>query len=148
MGADLLHSVQFASTAPAQFLIASVWQGLLLTTLAWLVLKAAPKIAPSTRFVLWMIVFLLAALLPFSAMLHSRSAAASPHATSALFSIPHFPAIWAVVIVGLWAVASMFSMVRLLWSIYRLDQLARTSTLLPAEALSDELRSILNNDGS
>ncbi len=145
MGASLLHLAQFASTAPAQYLVASIWQGLLLAMLAWLGLRMAPmiglKIAPSTRFILWMIVFVLAALLPFSALAHRG--AASDQALSAA----HFPAIWAVIIVGLWAIASLFAMARLLVSIYRLDMLARTSTRLPSEALSDEIRSLLANSG-
>ncbi len=141
MGASLLHLAQFASTAPAQYLVASVWQGLLLTMVAWLGLRIAPKIglkiAPSTRFILWMIVFVLAALLPFSAL-----ADGGPASDQAL-SAAHFSAIWAVVIVALWAISSLFAMGRLLVNIYRLDTLARTSTRLPSEALSDEIRSLL-----
>ena len=145
MGASLLHLAQFVSTAPAQFLIASVWQGMLLTMLAWLGLRIAPKagfkISPGTRFVLWMIVFVLAALLPFSALVHG----ASP--SHQALSTPRLSAIWAVIIVGLWALASLFAMTRLIVSIYRLDMLARTSTPLSSDALSDEIRSLLANSG-
>ena len=55
---------QFISTSPAELLIASIWQGLLLTALAWAALKLAPGLRASTRFTLWLIVFLLVALLP------------------------------------------------------------------------------------
>ena len=152
MGASLLHLTQFASMAPAQFFIASLWQGLLLTAAAWFALKAFPligiRISPGTRFVLWMIVFILSAALPFSAMFEGRSLFAEPHKTGALFSAPHLPAIWAVAIVAVWALASLLSMARLLWNFYRLDMLARTSTPLPAEALSSELQTLLENSRS
>ena len=54
----------FISTGPAELLIASIWQGLLLTAVAWTALRLAPGLRASTRFTLWMIVFLLVALLP------------------------------------------------------------------------------------
>ena len=54
----------FISTGPAELLIASIWQGLLLTAVAWTALRLASGLRASTRFTLWMIVFLLVALLP------------------------------------------------------------------------------------
>ena len=54
----------FISTGPAELLIASIWQGLLLTAVAWAALRLASGLRASTRFTLWMIVFLLVALLP------------------------------------------------------------------------------------
>src|SRR5271156_5294379 len=62
MEANLLR--QFISTSPAELLISSIWQGLLLTALAWVALKLAPGLRASTRFTLWLIVFLAVALLP------------------------------------------------------------------------------------
>jgi hypothetical protein len=52
------------STGPAELLIASIWQGLCLTALTWIALKLAPGLRASTRFALWLMVFLLVALLP------------------------------------------------------------------------------------
>lgn len=54
----------FISTGPAELLIASIWQGLLLTAVAWAALRLVTGLRASTRFALWMIVFLLVALLP------------------------------------------------------------------------------------
>jgi hypothetical protein len=48
MEANLLR--QLISTGPAELLIASIWQGLLLTALAWAALKLAPGLRASTRF--------------------------------------------------------------------------------------------------
>ncbi len=50
---------QLISTSPAELLIASIWQGFVLTALAWAALKLAPGLRASTRFTLWLIVFLL-----------------------------------------------------------------------------------------
>ncbi len=66
MEANLLR--QLSSTSPAELLIASIWQGLLLTALAWAALKLAPGLRASTRFTLWLIVFTLVALLPCFAL--------------------------------------------------------------------------------
>ena len=66
MEANLLR--QFISTGPAELLITSIWQGLLLTALAWAALKLAPGLRASTRFTLWLIVFTLVALLPCFAL--------------------------------------------------------------------------------
>lgn len=142
MGANLLHLAQFASTAPAQFLIAGLWQGLLLTALAWTGLKAVPKISSSTRFVLWLVVFFFAALLPFSAVLHPASHEASGR-IGAWASPAHVPAIWAVAIVAVWLCVSLFSMARLLASIYSLRVLALTSDPPPAGSLSPEIGAVL-----
>ncbi len=152
MGASLLHLAQFASTAPAQILIASLWQGLLLTAMAWLGLRIAPafglKLAPGTRFTLWMIVFIIAAVLPLSALVHEGPLAPASSHASALLSTAHVSVVWAVTMVGLWALASLFSMTRLLLSIHRLYMLSRTSTPIPSEELSGELRSLLAKPAS
>ena len=61
---------QLISTNPAELLIASIWQGVVLTALAWAAIKLAPGLRAATRFTLWLIVFLLVALLPFFAVSH------------------------------------------------------------------------------
>ena len=61
---EAILSGHLISTGPAELLIASIWQGLLLTAVAWAALRLASGLRASTRFTLWMIVFLLVALLP------------------------------------------------------------------------------------
>ena len=63
---------QLISTGPAELLIASIWQGLLLTAFAWAALKLAPGLRASTRFTLWLIVFLLVALVGIAVASSSR----------------------------------------------------------------------------
>src|SRR5580692_7404293 len=101
MEANLLQ--QFISTSPAEMLIASIWQGLLLTALAWAALKLAPGLRAGTRFTLWLIVFLLVALLPCFSLIRGLSGAfppsvsATPQADFAL----HLNIAWAFAIEGL-----------------------------------------------
>ena len=69
---------QFISTSPAELLISSIWQGLLLTALAWAALKLAPGLRASTRFTLWFITFLAVALLPCFALARAWFGVDSP----------------------------------------------------------------------
>ena len=93
---------QLISTSPAELLIASIWQGLLLTALAWAALKLAPGLRASTRFTLWLIVFLLVALLPCFAVwrgLFSADPSPASPVPQAAFSL-HLNSAWAFVIEG------------------------------------------------
>jgi hypothetical protein len=112
MEANLL---QFISTSPAELLISSIWQGLLLTALAWAALKLAPGLRASTRFTLWLIVFTLVALLPCFALGRALFGT-DPFPASAMhqadFSL-RLNSAWAFVIEGLWVLASLFSLARL-----------------------------------
>src|ERR1700690_3859083 len=111
MEANLLR--QFISTSPAELLIASIWQGLLLTALAWAALKLAPGLQASTRFTLWLIVFTLVALLPCFALGRAMFGPYSvPAVHQADFSL-HLNSAWAFVIEGLWVPASFSPLSRL-----------------------------------
>jgi beta-lactamase regulating signal transducer with metallopeptidase domain len=138
-----MNSIQFAALAPAQFLVAGVWQGLLLTAVAWLGLKAFPKISPKNRFRFWLNVFVLAAVLPLFAAFRTAAPIPLSNAATRSIPIPHLPASWAVALVFLWVVASLVSLARLFWNGYSLWLLARTATPLAPEALDPELQSML-----
>jgi beta-lactamase regulating signal transducer with metallopeptidase domain len=148
MGADLLQVAQVAATGPAEFLIASAWQGLLLTSGAWIGLKAVPKLAPRTRFVLWMIVFLLAALLPFVTMLHRPAPTSSAIHGAVHFPAAHLDAGWAFLFAGVWLVASLFSLGRLVANAFRLHRVARTATVVDFGEAHSELRPQFEQSGS
>jgi beta-lactamase regulating signal transducer with metallopeptidase domain len=135
------------STGPAEALIASVWQGLCLTALAWISLKLAPGLRASTRFVLWSIVFVLIALLPFFFL---TSTLLMPHPLfessepSAGFSL-HLSNAWAYALQGLWLLASLFSLAKLVWSGLQMRTLLRNST--PVADLSEEIQPLLERPG-
>src|ERR1700678_3360672 len=141
---------QFISTGPAELLIASIWQGLLLTALAWAALKLAPGLRASTRFTLWMIVFTLVALLPCFAL--GRAVfGTQPFFASAVpqahFSL-HLNSAWAFVIEGLWVLASLFSLIRLSAGARQMRTLWRNATPVPFHELDPELQSIVVRPGS
>src|ERR1700733_11750545 len=148
MEANLVQ--QFISTSPAEMLIASIWQGLLLTALALAALKLAPGLRASTRFTLWMIVFTLVALLPCFALGrvafgdHAFFASAVPQAAFSL----RLNSAWAFVIEGIWVVASLLSLARLFVSARQMRTLWRSSTPVPFHELDAELQSIVVRAGS
>src|SRR5271156_1909212 len=146
MEANLLR--QFISTSPAELLIASIWQGLLLTALAWAALKLAPGLRASTRFTLWLIVFTLVALLPCFALgraLFGSSSVSTTH--QADFSL-HLNSAWAFVIEGLWVLASLFSVIRLSAGARQMRTLWRNATPVPFHDLDAEMQSIVVRPGS
>ena len=135
------------STGPAEALIASVWQGLCLTALAWISLKLASGLRASTRFILWSIVFVLIALLPFfsltSALLMTHPLSEAAESTSG-FTL-HLNNAWAYALQGLWLLASLFSVTKLVWSGLQMRTLLRNS--VPVAALNEEIRSLLERPG-
>src|ERR1700678_2056649 len=140
MEANLL---QFISTSPAELLIASIWQGFLLTALAWAALKLAPGLRASTRFTLWLITFLAVALLPCFALGRAWFGVDSPAVTN----LPqpgvalHLNIVWAFVLEAVWVVASLFSLVRLLSSVLQMRAVLRNSIVV--SDLPEEIRSAL-----
>jgi beta-lactamase regulating signal transducer with metallopeptidase domain len=145
MEATLLRHL--ISTSPAELLIASIWQGLLLTGLAWAALKLASGLRASTRFTLWLIVFLLVALLPCFALARGffgvQSTPMSTVQTTG-FSL-HLNIAWAFVLEGVWALASLFSLFRLLISGKRMREVLRNS--IPVPELDAEMQSLLTREG-
>jgi beta-lactamase regulating signal transducer with metallopeptidase domain len=135
------------STGPAELLIASIWQGLCLTALTWIALKLAPGLRASTRFTLWLMVFLLVALLPSFSLGHGLLAthplpvSATPQAAYSL----HLNSAWAFALEGAWALASLFSLARLLWSGQEMRTLLRNS--VPVVDLSEQIQSVLERPG-
>jgi beta-lactamase regulating signal transducer with metallopeptidase domain len=148
MEANLLR--QFISTSPAELLIASIWQGLLLTALAWAALKLASGLRASTRFTLWMVVFTLVALLPCFVLgraLFGTDPLPAFSVHQADFSL-RLNSAWAFVIEGLWVLASVFSLIRLCTSAWQMRTLWRNSSPVPFRDLDPEMQSIVVRPGS
>jgi bla regulator protein blaR1 len=138
---------QFISTSPAELLISSIWQGLLLTALAWAALKLAPGLRASTRFTLWFITFLAVALLPCFALARTWFGVDSPAVTN----LPqpavalHLNIVWAFVLEAVWGIASLFSLVRLFSSALQMRAVLRSSVLV--SDLPEEIQSALVRNG-
>jgi len=138
----------FISTGPAELLIASIWQGLLLTAVAWAALRLASGLRASTRFTLWMIVFLLVALLPCFAIGRGFFGAAPSLASPAppAFSL-HLNVAWAFALEVAWAFASLFSLGRLFLSGRQMRALLRNSVPVPFHALDEEIQPVVTRSG-
>jgi beta-lactamase regulating signal transducer with metallopeptidase domain len=138
---------QFISTSPAELLISSIWQGLLLTALAWAALKLAPGLRASTRFTLWFITFLAVALLPCFALARVWFGVDSPDLTNVPPSgvALHLNIVWAFVLEAVWGLASLFSLFRLITSALQMRAVVRNSIVVPD--LPEEIQSALVRDG-
>jgi beta-lactamase regulating signal transducer with metallopeptidase domain len=138
---------QFLSTSPAELLISSIWQGLLLTALAWTALKLASGLRASTRFTLWLITFLAVALLPCFALgrawfgVNSSAVATLPESGIAL----HLNIVWAFVLEAVWGLASLLSLARLLSSALQMRAVLRSSVLVSDPP--EEIQSALARNG-
>jgi len=138
---------QFISTSPAELLISSIWQGLLLTALAWAALKLAPGLRASTRFTLWLILFLAVAFLPCFALgrawfgVDSSAVTTLPQTGFAL----HLNIVWAFVLEAVWGLASLFSLVRLFSGALQMRAVLRSS--VPVTDVPEEIQSALARKG-
>jgi beta-lactamase regulating signal transducer with metallopeptidase domain len=145
---EAILSGHFISAGPAELLIASIWQGLLLTAVAWAALRLASGLRASTRFTLWMIVFLLVALLPGFAVVRGLFGADSGLASPApqTFSV-HLNVAWAFALEAVWAFASLFSLGRLLLSGRQMRTLLRNSVPVRFDALDEEIQLVVTRSG-
>jgi beta-lactamase regulating signal transducer with metallopeptidase domain len=135
------------STGPAELLIASIWQGLCLTTLAWVALKLAPGLRASTRFTLWLTVFLFVALLPcfgLGAEWFAGHSLSTGTRTQAGYSL-HLNSAWAFALEGIWLLSSLFSLGRLFWSGREMRILLEKSE--PVLELDAKIQSVLERPG-
>jgi len=145
---EAILSGHLISTGPAELLIASIWQGLLLTAVAWAALKLASGLRASTRFTLWMIVFLLVALLPCFAIARGffGYGAALPSQAAQPYAL-HLNVVWALAIDVVWALASLFSLSRLLSSGRQMRTLLRNSVPVPFRSLDEEIQAVVTRSG-
>ncbi len=143
MEANVLQ--QLMTTGPAEVLIASIWQGLLLTALAWACLKLVPGLRASTRFTVWLIVFLLVAMLPCFALfggVGNTAVFARAAAPLAGWSL-HLNSAWAFAIEGVWLLASLLSLAKLVASVSQMRSLFRNSTAVAFADLDPDVQAMV-----
>ena len=137
------------STSPAELLIASIWQGLVLTALAWTGLKLAPGLRASARFTMWLIVFLVVALLPCFAVwrgFFNVDPSALPIVAQTGFSL-HLNSAWAFGIEGVWVLASLLSLARLSFNLRQMRGLLRNSVPVPFADLGEQIQPVVSRTG-
>jgi len=127
--------IQSASQIAAGALIASIWQGLLLSAMIWICVKIAPRTTAGVRFLIWMAVFLAAALLPLFSILAAPQAASTPQ-FAALHGVHaiQLDARWALGIAAFWLVVALAKAVGLVRNAFRVRALWKGSTPVDADA--------------
>jgi bla regulator protein blaR1 len=145
---EAILSGHLISTGPAELLIASIWQGLLLTALAWAALRLASGLRASTRFTLWMIVFVLVALLPCFALARGffGNSAGLPSQAPQTYAF-YLNGAWALALEVVWAFASLFSLGRLFLSVRQMRALLRNSIPVPFAELAEEIQPVVMRNG-
>ena len=99
-----IAGVSGLSQAATGSLVAAVWQGVLLATVAGLGLRLLPKTPAAVRFAIWFGVFLLVTALPVLSLWPHAASAASTGTRGPWFTID---ARWSLAIAAVWAAASL-----------------------------------------
>ena len=129
----MTETIQSISQIAATALIASLWQGIVLTAIIWASLKLVPRTAAGIRFVIWAVVFVAISLLPVLAFLPSHDR--TPGSQSATHSAIHaleLDSRWALVIGFLWAAFAAANVAKLAVSALRLKSIWKRSTPINA----------------
>lgn len=92
------------SPALTSSLLAAVWQGILLTTIAWLALRLLPKTPAAVRFAIWFGVFLTVTALPAISLLPSVDHVTQSGGRNTWLT---FDQRWSLAIAAVWLVASL-----------------------------------------
>ena len=108
----------------------SLWEGILLATVAWLALRAVPRANASLRYALWCVVLVCVLALPVIALYASSVPAAAANVDSAVA----VPQRFAQVMFALWYVVATILVLRLIGSYVRLQQLKASASPLPLPA--------------
>ncbi len=123
----LLQAAHSVSPLAAGVLIASIWQGLLLTAGIAIALRLLRSVSPASRASLWSAVLVLVLLLPVLA-------AFAPHRAGGGGAELHVAENWSFALLALWAVFSFARAVRLGAGAFRLWRLTGRATPVEASA--------------
>ena len=114
---DVLHGV---SPAVAGVLVASVWQGVLLTAVVWLCFRLVPGVPARARSAVWTAVLVLILFLSGHSVIVPRTGTGDGGAL-------HFANDWSLGLLCLWLLLSLFRCVQLWMSAARLHELSRSA---------------------
>ncbi len=133
----LSHLLPVLSAMATGFLVASIWQGLVLAGCLALLLRLLPGLTAAARSAIWTAVLLLVLVVPgLSTQMHGGGAAAVGHP-----GLWHVSQSWTVALLGVWAGLTVLRLAQLLGSAIRLHRLARGAVpVTPAEPIAALLR--------
>jgi beta-lactamase regulating signal transducer with metallopeptidase domain len=134
----ILYVIHSVSVVAADFLVASIWQGMVVAGCVAVLLRLLPDLTAAVRSTIWTAVLLMVVLFPsLSLALHSRQASTWTHA-----ELLHASDTWCLALLIVWVVFSVFRASQLLASAFLLQNLAgRAVAVTPSESVASLLRS-------
>jgi beta-lactamase regulating signal transducer with metallopeptidase domain len=137
MTMPILHGLPSVSVVAAEFLVASIWQGLVVVGCVAVLLRVLPGLTAAVRSVIWTAVLLLVVAGPaVSVGLREGSGSAAGRV-----ALVHVSETWSLMLVAVWAAVSLVRVVQLMGSAVRLQSLAQSARAVdPSEALARILR--------
>jgi beta-lactamase regulating signal transducer with metallopeptidase domain len=135
--AQILFDLHSVSIVASDFLVASIWQGLLIAGLAALFLRLLPGLTASARSAIWTAVLLIVIVFPgLSLFVHHASP--SPLAQTNWL---HASDRWCFALLILWAVVSLLRASQLIGSAFRIHSLAKHAhAVTPSKSVAALLR--------
>jgi beta-lactamase regulating signal transducer with metallopeptidase domain len=131
---ELLVFLSSVAPVAASALVSAVWQGTLLAALAWLCLKAFPRLSAKGRSAVWLGVFVLLIGLQIVPVLFTPAAAVS-------IPVAHIDVRWSYAVLGLWGVLAVARAVQLGIGVAHLRRLVVRAVEIDA---SPELKAALD----
>lgn len=133
----IFFTVHSISAIAADFLVASIWQGLVVAACVALLLRWLPGLTAAVRSTIWTAVLLLVLFFPgLSLTLHGGRAPSAAHG-----GLLHATDAWSLALLSVWAVFSLLRISQLVGSAVRLQQLARRADpVTPPESVAAILR--------
>jgi beta-lactamase regulating signal transducer with metallopeptidase domain len=134
-----VHSVSaLAADFAADFLVASIWQGLVMAAFVALLLRWLPGLTAALRSAIWTVVLLLVMFFPgLSLALRSGRAPATAHAGLLHAGLLHANETWSLALLSVWVVFSLLRISQLVGSAVRLRSMARRAeAVTPSESVA------------
>ena len=125
--APAIDVLRVVSPPAAGLLVASIWQGVLLTVAVGLCLRVVPRVPAGVRSAVWTAVLMLIVLLP-------AISARVPHTGVAAGRSMQLANDWSLGLVCVWALLSLIRAVQLCLSVARLRVLARSAKAVEVDA--------------
>lgn len=137
-----LNSMNFHTLAPmaASGLLNSLFAGIGMAAVGWLVSRIAGRNSSQTRFLVWIITFIAMAFLPLVGSVVASSWAAGPTLATGPLTLPEWFASWLVV--G-WMIGAVLGTLHIANGLYRLRRLRATCVPVATEQLDPALRASL-----
>ena len=140
-----MEILQVTARTAVAWMIYGLLEGTALALFVWLLLRLLPRQNAGTRFVLWFSALLAMFFLPWLG-LHSRpERVAAVDGGSGGFSLITFPASWALVLFGAWALIATVNLSRVIAGLWQIRSIRRNSDEVELKTLYPEIALLLRD---